>query len=233
MEPAGESSAFHDSIADLGNSQCTTACDVAQAVSACRSLEHKKVFPRDLSAGYRRSSSWTLDRDERTRNLSKGLVAFMLPNFVLNSSKRSDKQRRIQVRKQRQMTTVSQSAQRMPSRCAANGKEKLRTELDRGRELFMVTYEYESHIVAVQRERHDDVGLKYLSSLVNDHSLVRKLKHGSFLAHTEVTSGRKHFSTRELLVAVFTHMFFPCLSPNGQSAGKQGFVLVVRTKMRS
>ena len=74
----------------------------------------------------------------------------MLPNFVLNSSKRSDKQRRIQVPKQRHMSTVSQSAQRMPSRCAANGKEKLRTVLHRGRELFMVTYEYDSHIVAVQ-----------------------------------------------------------------------------------
>ena len=85
----------------------------------------------------------------------------------------------------------------------------------------MVTYEYESHIVAVQRERHDDVGLKYLSSLVNDHSLVRKLRHGSFLAHTEVTSGRKHFSSRELLVAVFTHMFFPCLSPMANPLGSK------------
>ena len=60
-----------------------------------------------------------------------------------------------------------------PSCCLTpNRTEKLRTKLHRRRKLFVVAYENESHIVSVHRQRHDDIGLKYLPSLVNDDSLV-------------------------------------------------------------
>ena len=66
----------------------------------------------------------------------------------------------------------------------------LRSMLDSCRQLLVVTYEYNLHVISLQCQGHDDVWLNRLCSFVNDDGLVLGVWNRSCGAHGELASDR-------------------------------------------